>query len=168
MHTGVEVFTRNRDKYPRQKFKRRNIWDLQWDITKVRIEDVIAIHKRLHPDGVQCRTVTLADDDVPESNSTKVSFQVVSLRFKGCRNIYPIRLVRPVGSKPSLEEVYREIITELNDLDMRVDSIVADAPKRAKLRRTKQFNARYGKYIYIYIVNAHCMMLVHIGFMHAT
>ena len=55
-------------------------------------------------------------------------------------------MIRPErGVKVSLEEVYEDLVIELNILDIQVEAFTADAPKRADLRQITRFNGKHGK-----------------------
>jgi hypothetical protein len=49
--------------------------------------------------------------------------------------------------KISMDEMMGPVIAECNRLGVKVVSVVADAPKRASLRQTLQFNGTYGKHV---------------------
>jgi hypothetical protein len=70
---------------------------------------------------------------------------VICRSFPRCRNVYPIRITRPRKTvKVPLDRIYGEVVAELNGLGIKVDTITADAPKRADLRNTLRFNGRMG------------------------
>ena len=80
-----------------------------------------------------------------ESKSTSVSLDVYSLQFKGCKDIFPIKIVRPLKKQHLdhqllLASVLDEVITN----QLKIGAMVADNPKRAFLRNSLQFCARHG------------------------
>ena len=82
--------------------------------------DVIAFHQAIH-DSVSDVNVSVADfsvDGVKECNSNKVSLNVHSIRFTGCRNIYPLLIQRPVlmTSDDGKEEAQRGLKMLVDDL----------------------------------------------------
>ncbi len=135
------------NEYPRRWYAQRPKYERQWTMTKVSVEAILGFHLRLHPrtNIDDWRNVILSDDGIPESKSSSISFDCVSILFVGCRNIYPLRIVRPErGNKVALKVVYQELVRQLNALELRVVHVVADAPKRAQLRRIVRFNGKHG------------------------
>ena len=61
--------------------------DIYW---LFQIKDIIEIHKRtdIRHDGNNLSRVELSVDGVNESNSTSTSLEIVSFRFKTCKEIY--------------------------------------------------------------------------------
>lgn len=119
-----------------------------WTITRVKVSDVLQFHLRLHPGTTpqQWRKVSFSDDGIPESNSSNISLDIISLNFTGCRNVYCLAIARPVKPyKVDPEEIYERLVKELNDADLEVSHADADALKRCILRQILQHNGKQGK-----------------------
>ena len=78
------------------------------------------------------RKIQLSCDGVHENKSTQVSIDVYSLSFKNCKQIYPHKLVRPLGRfKPDSKINLREVLDDINENELRITQYVGDNPKRA-------------------------------------
>lgn len=77
----------------------------------------------------------LSVDGVSEAKSNSVSLDIYSSNFRGCRNIYPHRIVRPLkkGYVDNREQL-KKFIHDVNDNDTHIDCIVADNPKRSDIK----------------------------------
>ena len=79
--------------------------------------------------------ITLSLDGVQESHSTNTSMDIYCVNFKHCRNIYPLKLIRPNErfKYDEQQELY-DVISEINSSKIVIDTCVADNPKRSTLR----------------------------------
>lgn len=78
--TDVAVF--NRKQYASTD------WILCYELSYVKVKEVKKFHERMHEHcGRPCDTshVTISSDGVPASNSGGKSFDIVSIRFRGCK-----------------------------------------------------------------------------------
>ena len=114
--------------------------------TYFRIKDVLNVAKELHmplenSPEFDCARIVLSYDGVPESKTSGVnsSLSIVCLRFHGCRTIYPIVLIKVTDKtyKSTASEVFQPVISEVNQLGLTVECLVADAPARAFARCQK-------------------------------
>ena len=68
------------------------------------VASIVDFHRRVHGDrGQMGEEETVADlsvDGVKESRSGRVSLNVFSLRFDGCRHVYPLIIQRPTSITP--------------------------------------------------------------------
>lgn len=97
--------------------------------------------------AAQCETkgIQLSVDGVSESKSTSISLDVYSLKFNGCKDIYPIRIVRPINKYPIDNQ--RQLHLVLNDVlqnGLKIHRFIADNPKRSFLRFSMQHSAKCG------------------------
>ena len=84
-------------------------------------------------------------DGVQESKSSTASIDVYSIKFNGCRNIYPIRLVRTCGRfKYNEQEELRKVLEDINNNGVIIDCAVFDNLKRSTCRCAKNHSARHG------------------------
>ena len=109
------------------------------------IEDVMKIHNsisenhRNHPPVIQ-----LSLDGVQESKSSSASLDTYSVKFEGCRNIYPIRLIRPCEKfKYDEQEELRKVLQDITQNDIIIDCAVFDNLKRSTARCSKNHAARH-------------------------
>lgn len=89
--------------------------------------------------------IQLSLDGVQESKSSNVSIDVYSISFKGCKSVFPIRLIRPVN-KYKVDELAQleKVLKDINDNSLVITDIIADNLKRAFLRRAKIHSATFG------------------------
>lgn len=83
-------------------------------------------------------------DGVSETKSTTVSLDVYSIKFDGCRDIYPVKIVRPlnkfqIDNREQFSQVLRSVLS--NNLILK--AIVADNPKRSFVKFTVQHSGRF-------------------------
>ena len=69
---------------------------------------------------------------------------VYCIKFKHCRNIYPIKLVKPHGKfKYDEKKELASLIAQLNEKNINIDTCVLDNPKRSNVKNTKSSSATY-------------------------
>ena len=79
--------------------------------------------------------VQLSLDGVQESNSSLVSLDTFSICFNGCRNIYPVRIVKPINKyKIDEQEQILRVVEDINANGLILHSCVLDKPKRSVLK----------------------------------
>ena len=103
---------------------------------------IVAIHKARCPNFNSSVHVSL--DGVSECKSNINSFEVYSLRFTGCRTIYPIQIVRPIGKHRIDHQYYLDLF--LTDICMNcliIKAFLGDKPKRSTAKFTKDSGAYY-------------------------
>lgn len=87
----------------------------------------------------------LSVDGVSETKSTSVSLDVYSLKFNGCKEIYPIKIIRPLGKVTmNHKELFRDVLNDVMANELVIKTIVADNPKRAFLKEVLQHSAKFG------------------------
>ena len=113
----------------------------------MQVADIKTIHKanstnHCHEEG---DVVHLSVDGVAETKSTNISIDVYSLQFKGCKDIYPIRIVRPINKQHlDHQEQLRAVLQDVTRNQLKIEAMVADNPKRAFLRFSMQFSSKNG------------------------
>ena len=107
-----------------------------------KVEDIARIHgQNLHEDNHQ---IVMSVDGVSESKSTNTSLDVYSIKFKGCRDVYPVKIVRPLNKfQVNHEYQFSSVLSDLLSKNFELLFMVADNPKRAFLRFSLQHSARY-------------------------
>lgn len=95
-------------------------------------KDIFKIHSDRCPQQDK-NVVQISTDGVRESKSSLVSIDVYSSRFLGCRNVYPHRIVRPLGKYKGIDnhEQLEKFINDIRNSDKIIDKLIADNPKRA-------------------------------------
>ena len=84
-------------------------------------------------------------DGVSETKSTTTSLDVYSLKFKGCREVYPVKIIKPLNKFPVDQEYhFSSILSDLLANNLELLFMVADNPKRSFLRNALQHGARFG------------------------
>ena len=107
-------------------------------------DDILKQHKNICPFHSTAPLITLSLDGVQESNSTNTTLEVFTIRFKGCRNIYPLKIVRPnYRYKYDEQEEIRKVINDLNETDMVLDTAVCDNLKRCIIKNVKAHSAKF-------------------------
>ena len=104
---------------------------------------MLDIHNNLCPNAANPR-IQLSLDGVSESKSTNISLDVYSCRFLSCKNIYPLKIVRPllkdvINNRKELDEV----VDDVNQNQCEVCHVIGDNPKRAILREAMNHASYY-------------------------
>lgn len=112
-----------------------------YEIGFVNIEDIKAIHSN---HGHDEHEVMMSLDGVSESKSTTVSLDVYSVKFKGCRCIYPLKIIRQID-KLSVDnrKEFASVLSALIASHLIIQALIADNPKRAFLRNSLQHSGRH-------------------------
>jgi hypothetical protein len=153
--TGEYVADNDMARFPVKQYRDTTTWALCYDITEVRLLDVMDHFEKDHPDLPRPLSLILSLDGVPEAKSGN-SIDVVSLKVEGCLRVYPIKIIRPkrlwVKSVPHEHrlDIYKKMGNVLEDVRLLSEQgranlrlVVADAPMRAALRMQKQHGAYY-------------------------
>ena len=95
----------------------------------------MAIHESACP-NFRSRKLQLSGDGVSESKSTSISLDVYSVKFACCKNIYPLRIVRPILKKADIDhfEQLRLVVDDIYDNDCSITQFIGDNLKRAVAR----------------------------------
>lgn len=97
----------------------------------------MAIHEKVCPNFKE-RKVQLSCDGVHENKSTLVSIDVYSFTFEHCKHVYPIKLIRPLGSyKIDNNAHLREVVRDILDNDLQIMQYIADKLKRSEAKNCK-------------------------------
>lgn len=83
-------------------------------------------------------------DGVSESKSSTISLDVYSIKFNGCREVYPVKIVRPINKYPidNLTQ-FSSVLNAVLQLNLILHALIADAPKRAFARFCMMYSGRY-------------------------
>lgn len=115
------------------------------------LQDLISYHADLH-DAPVSNVIDLSIDGVPESKSGGRSVDILSVQFRGCKQVYVVAILQPfVKALPKKVDIVSKMFLRdfpLTCLELRY--IIADAPMRCKIRGTMQYNAKHGcDYCYV-------------------
>ncbi len=157
---GESVMLASRAQYPRKEIGKKEL-SVKYSLYTVSLKDVWKWHIRAHPGREQetlSKTFDFSLDGVPESRSSGLSIDVLSIRFVDCRNIYTLSIFHPakkrLGNKDAI--VLRPLLEGLAETDLRLRYVIADAPKRASLQGLKSHAATAGcPYCFARKVNKH-------------
>lgn len=97
------------------------------------MKDVKEVHQRLCP---QFRSVLdLSLDGIQESKSSSLSADVYSVSFKGCRMVYPIKIIRTFNKYKIDEQAeFQKVINDINENNLTTETAVGDNLKRSFMR----------------------------------
>ena len=105
----------------------------------IQIHSSICPDHQLHPPVIQ-----LSLDGIQESKSSTNSLDIFSVKFNGCRNIYPISIVRPCERfKYDEQAEMKRVLADINANGLTIDCCVFDNPKRSNMRCAKSACAKY-------------------------
>ena len=90
------------------------------------------------------RTLQLSCDGVSECLSTSVTLDVYSVKFEGCKNVYPLRIIRPL-KKFNIDQMHqlKQVLTDLRKNNCKISQFIADNPKRSNARNCLCFSSWY-------------------------
>ena len=92
----------------------------------------------------ESRKLQLSCDGVSESLSTSISLDVYSVKFSGCKSIYPLRIIKPYNKYPvDSNEQLRQVLNDLHYNNCEITQFIADNPKRANARKCLCFSSWY-------------------------
>lgn len=114
-------------KYPRQK------WQLVYVVAQVNVKRFLKFHRSRHPDGIPGLTIDVSYDGVKMTNSCGRSFEVMSCKFLGCRQVYPVCIGIPEKGFADLltaKHVMAEPLVRLKKMGVHVRYFPMDHPKR--------------------------------------
>lgn len=114
----------------------------------IQVDEICRIHGANSEDhfrtGEQLHPVQLSIDGVSETSSTSISLDVYSVKFDACRDIYPIRIVRPlIKNELDQQEQFQSVLNELSANNLLLVTMVADNPKRAFCRNSVQHSGKF-------------------------
>jgi hypothetical protein len=135
-----QVFVYNQKCFPRKEYPVEN-FELVSQITKYSPKNIIDLHKKTHRNSHD-KSIVLSIDGVSECNSSSRSLEVLSMKFLGCKDIYPCLISRPeVHRKKEMainfEAYVDNFIAEAEECGLSIKKLVADAPERAHWRKQK-------------------------------
>ena len=80
-------------------------------------------------------SLDLSLDGVQESKSSSVSIDIYTVSFKNCKNIYPLKIIRPTNKyKVEEQKQLKSIIDDIYSNNCVICSAIFDNPKRSFVR----------------------------------
>ncbi len=109
------------------------------------LRDVVQLHEKIHELSDTSQIIDFSVDGVPETKSGGISFDILSIQFHGCRNVYTLAILEPTkkGVKIDDDIVLMPLLSEIEESGLSVRWFIGDAPKRCKVRGHLQHNARF-------------------------
>ena len=106
--------------------------------------DVLHCHNTTCPAATSPSVLKLSLDGISESRSTNISLDVYSAKINACKNVYPIRIIRPLSklSVNYLDNLHK-VLDEITTNSCELSHVIADNPKRAFMRNSLCHGARY-------------------------
>ncbi len=145
---GERVELAPRSTYPKTIIRNRDL-TVQYTLFYVSLKDVWEWHVRAHPKKTPnqlSRQFDMSLDGVPESRSSGLSIDIVSIRFINCSNIYSVAILQParkrLGNKDAI--VLKPFLDDLAESGLTVRYVIGDAPKRASMQGLKSHAAKAG------------------------
>ena len=86
----------------------------------------------------------LSLDGVQEAKSSNNTIDAYSVQYVGCRNVYPIKLIKPYNRyKYNEQKMIQSVFTDINSTDIIIDEVICDNPKRAIMRNSLCHSAKF-------------------------
>lgn len=100
------------------------------------------IHQRRCPN--YSNNVDISVDGISENKSSINVMDVYTARFKGCRVIYPLQIIRPIGKfKVDYRKYLDKFLTDICSCSCRISCFIGDNPKRAQAREALGHSSYY-------------------------
>ena len=101
-------------------------------------KDVISIHAATCPSFEnEEKKIQFSSDGVSETKSTSVSLDVYSMKFVNCKNVYPLRIIKPI-KKINIDQSlhFNQTLRDLYANHCCICQFIGDNPKRAQARQS--------------------------------
>ena len=109
------------------------------------IKELQRIHNAISSDHAGRQPIIqLSLDGIMESKSSINSLDVYSLTFNHCRNIYPLRIIKPCEKfKFDEQNELQQVLNDINENEVVIDCCVLDNPKRGTVKCAKTACAKH-------------------------
>ena len=99
----------------------------------LQMDDILKIHEDRCPSF--CKDVQVSSDGVSENKSSINVLDVFSVRFHGCRIIYPCQIVRPIGKfKVNQRQLLDDFLTNVCSANCIIKKYIGDSLKRSNAK----------------------------------
>ena len=106
------------------------------------MSEVLRIHRQICPSFQP--VVDLSIDGVQECKSSSLSADVYTVSFHGCKNVYVLKMIRPMNKYKVDDQLHLEaVVDDIIDNSVRISSAVFDNPKRSTARCALCFSASF-------------------------
>ena len=106
--------------------------------------DILELHSRVCPNYNPNSPMNISLDGVSETKSTSVSLDVYSTKIDKCRNVYPLKIVRPLNKYVTdNKDMLSDVLADLEENGCHIDNFIGDNPKRAIVREAKHHGSYY-------------------------
>ncbi len=141
---GERILLEGNSSYPKRVMANRCL-RRDYVLYHVSLSDVVKFHAEQHEEA-EAQEFDMSLDGIPESKSSGLSTDILSVRFTNCRQVYTIAVLQPARKAMQLPEsiILRHFLLDYSDAAVKLRYIIADAPKRAALRGLKQHSATHG------------------------
>ena len=103
--------------------------------TFLQVKDVLAIHRSTCPNYNPNVKIQLSCDGVSESKSTVISLDVYSIKFDGCKNIYALKIIRPIKKTNFDHKLHlTRVLHDIHDNNLTIGVFIGDNPKRSNAK----------------------------------
>ena len=86
----------------------------------------------------------LSLDGVQEAKSSNNTIDAYSVQYVGCRNVYPVRLIKPNNRhKYNEQKSIQSVFNDINSTNLIIDEVICDNPKRSVMRNSLSHSAKY-------------------------
>lgn len=118
---------------------------IQFESAHVKIEDVIKVHKQLHPNS-NPQEILLSQDGFQPARSASASSKALVGKFYDCREIYLIAYQKPKTRDVKFDKnrPLQRALEECNKLKLRIKDVSADRVERSLLQGQTSHNSRFG------------------------
>lgn len=150
-----KTITATATRYPRKKYANVNRYHLLEVWTRMSLRSILRFHLALHPSKARAYIkdgkidyskfhLTFTCDGIPSGQSSQYNLHVFCIRVAGCKLIHLLNSRHAFKNHPKkLEDFVGDFIKECNELDVKVDYFLADAPMRAFFKCMKGHAGRY-------------------------
>lgn len=108
------------------------------------MKDVLKLHQEVCPNHVESPEVKLSLDGVQECRSNSVSMDVYSVKMENCRNIYPLKIIRPINKhRIPYKPHFKKVLDDLNECQCVLNAFIGDNPKRSVIREALNHASRF-------------------------
>ena len=107
------------------------------------MSDIVKIHESKCPQFKE-KTLQLSCDGVHENKSSSVSLDIYSTCFKHCKNIYPHKIVRPLGKfKVDSKKQLGNVVDDILENKFQISQFIADNKVRSDAKQALCHSAWY-------------------------
>lgn len=135
--TNQIIMKQCQSQVPHEISRNTRLYKLRYIVSYLSFRDIWEFHLTRHP-GTPPQVI-LSSDNVPISNSGGKSFDIISVEFPHCKDVYPLRIFQPFQNvKCNVLRNLAIVLEEICHCNVELLHLVADLPKKASLVGIKQ------------------------------